>query len=149
MMRHFLAGIVALAALIWLAGGQGAAASEVLPGPVPAKVLRVIDGDTRHVVAHVWLGQTIEVRVRLEGVDTPEMRGRCSSERDLAQKARAWLAAQVSGRSITLRDVQLAKFAGRVVARVVRDDGKDLSVLLLEAGLARPYAGGRRTGWCG
>lgn len=149
MKRLFAVGIAGLAALISLAGVPAASAAEVLPGPVPAEVLRVIDGDTLHVAAHVWLGQTVEVRVRLDGIDTPEIRGRCSSERDLAQKARAWLVAQVSGRSITLRDVQLAKFAGRVVARVVRDDGEDLSVLLLEAGLARPYSGGRRASWCG
>jgi hypothetical protein len=31
-------------------------AGETVPGPVPAEVLRVIDGDTIEVAAFIWLG---------------------------------------------------------------------------------------------
>ena len=140
------AGLVLIATLI---GGARARAAEVLPGPVIADVLKVIDGDTLDVSARVWLGQTVHIRVRIDGVDTPELRGRCAGERARAQEARSWLVRQLAGRSIALRQVRLGKYAGRVVARVELDDGQDLSVLLLRTGLARPYDGRKRADWCG
>jgi endonuclease YncB( thermonuclease family) len=50
-------------------------AGETIPGPVPAKDLRVIGGDMNEVTARIWLGKSVHIRVRLEGVDTPELRG--------------------------------------------------------------------------
>ncbi len=140
------AGSVLAAAIL---GGAGARAAEVLPGPVIADVVKVVDGDTLDVSARVWLGQTVRIRVRLDGVDTPELRGRCEGERAQAQEARSWLERQLAGHSIALRQVRFAKYAGRVVARVELDDGQDLSAMLLSAGLARPYHGGKREDWCG
>lgn len=131
-----------------LVGPDGRAA-EVLPGPVTADVVKVIDGDTLDVLARVWLGQTVHIRVRIDGVDTPELRGRCAGERAQAQEARSWLVRQLAGRSVALSQVRFGKYAGRVVARVKLDDGQDLSVMLLRAGLARPYDGRKRADWCG
>lgn len=140
---------VGLALAVSLSLGPSARAAEVLPGPVAADVVRVIDGDTLDVLARVWLGQTVQVRVRLDGVDAPELRGRCAGERAQAEEVRSWLVRQLAGRSIALRQVRLGKYAGRVVARVELDGGQDLSVMLLQAGLARPYDGRRRADWCG
>lgn len=140
---------VGLALVATLFGSPSVRAAEVLPGPVNADVVKVIDGDTLDVLARVWLGQTVHIRVRIDGVDTPELRGRCAGERAQAQEARSWLVRQLAGRSIALREVRLGKYAGRVVARVELDDGQDLSVMLRRAGLARPYDGRKRTDWCG
>jgi len=82
-----------------------------------------------------------------EGLRAPELRGRCEGERAQAQEARLWLERRLAGHSIALRQVRFAKYAGRVVARVELDDGQDLSVMLLRAGLARD--GGKRADWCG
>ncbi len=142
---------IAAAIAAWaLAVGVVAAAfaGETLSGPVPARVLGVIDGDTVVVRARVWLGQDIEVRVRLDGIDAPEIKGRCPRERALALQARALVAGKLEGRTITLTDIQYGKFAGRVLARVATEGGEDLSRALLKAGLARPYRGGRRLSWC-
>ena len=46
-------------------------AEEALAGPVRAVVERVVDGDTVDVRARIWLGQSLTVRVRIDGVDTP------------------------------------------------------------------------------
>ncbi len=43
-------------------------------GPVAAHVSRVIDGDTFEASAAIWLGQAITVRVRIAGIDAPELR---------------------------------------------------------------------------
>ena len=116
---------------------------------MPATVLRVIDGDSLVVRATIWLGQKVETTVRLLGVDTPELRGACGEERDLATRSRAFTARLAeTGAEVTLSDIQLGKFAGRVLARVVTTDGVDIGQALIDAGLARPYRGGRRGTWC-
>jgi endonuclease YncB( thermonuclease family) len=121
---------------------------QSVPGPVPAKVLRVIDGDTLVVRARVWIGQEIEIKVRLWGVDTPELRGKCESERILARQARDLVAARIADGEVSLHGVQYGKFAGRVLARVETSAGIDLTTALLDAGLGRPYRGRRRQSWC-
>ena len=56
-------------------GLLAAAAAEGHELTVPARVVRVIDGDTVEVLARPWPGQTIQAIVRLAGVDAPELRG--------------------------------------------------------------------------
>jgi len=125
-------------------------AAELLAGPVPATVVEVIDGDTITVRARIWLGQAIETRVRLAGIDTPELRGDCERERILAEQARAALAARIAGRQVTLTEIRRGTYAGRVVARVSGTDTPDIGQTLLAAGLARTYGGrGPRPDWCG
>ena len=121
---------------------------QSVPGPVPARVLRVIDGDTLMVRARIWIGQEIEIKVRLAGVDAPELRGKCESERILARQARDLVAARIADGEVSLHGVQYGKFAGRVLARVETSAGDDLGTALLDAGLGRPYRGKRRRGWC-
>ncbi|HEY4265726.1 MAG TPA: hypothetical protein VGM72_10435, partial [Micropepsaceae bacterium] len=58
--------------------------AEALEGPVSAVVQRVVDGDTIEVRAAIWLGQSLTVRVRIDGVDAPELKARCPEERQLA-----------------------------------------------------------------
>ncbi len=122
--------------------------TEAIPGPIPARVLEVIDGDTILVRARIWLGQEVEIRVRLQGVDTPELGGACERERALARRARDFVRHQIGGGEVVLRDIQYGKYAGRVVARMSTAEGRDITTALLEAGLGRPYDGGRRSSWC-
>ena len=124
-------------------------ARELPPGPVPATVLRVIDGDSLVVRATIWLGQEIETTVRLLGVDTPELRGKCHAERELAANSRK-LTSELAreGSEIRLTEIQLGKFTGRVLARVTNSRGVDVGIALIEAGLGRAYHGGRRGSWC-
>jgi micrococcal nuclease len=125
-----------------------AAAADRLDGPVAATLLRVVDGDTVVVRAHIWLGQTVETHLRLAGIDAPELRGGCPAERLLAEAARDFLAA-MTGTALAFRDLRYDKYGGRLLARVETERGEDLAAALIAAGLARPYAGKRRAGWCG
>lgn len=136
----------ALAALVAASGDAGM--RDTLAGPVAAEVVEIVDGDTLAVRARIWLGQELETRVRLAGVDTPELHGKCERERRLAAAARDFLETRLADRPVALRDVQFGKYAGRVVARVVTSDGQDLSDALIGAGLARRYGGGKRVPWC-
>ena len=126
-----------------------------LPGPVPAEVMEVIDGDTVEVRAHIWPGHYVHTRVRLAGVDTPERRGAdCDAERAAAAQATAfttgWLTASRPGETgfapIWLHEVETGSFAGRVIARIRRADNSDLSRALIDTGLATVY--GAPEPWC-
>jgi endonuclease YncB( thermonuclease family) len=136
------------AVCLFAAATAAEAAAPVLPGPVPAEVVRVIDGDTVEVEATIWLGQRLRTQVRLWGVDAPELKGRCAAERRLAARARAYTAAALAGGRVALHDVRHDKYGRRVLARLVTDQGRDLGRALIAAGLARPYQGERRGGWC-
>ncbi len=140
------AGLTGLA-LALLPAGIPADAAEIVDGPVAARVLRVVDGDTIEVAARIWLGQKLTVLVRLAGVDAPEMRGRCTRERDLARAARD-LVARRAGEAVQLTAIRRDKYGGRVVARVAASDGGDLSDALVSAGLAHHYRGRRKLPWC-
>lgn len=122
-------------------------AKDMIAGPVEAEVVRVIDGDTVVVRAHIWLGQRLETAVRVLGVDTPEPRGKCPEEKALAERATRFVEQRLAAGPVMLREISLGKFAGRVTARVETPDG-DLSSALIDAGLARAYEGGRREPWC-
>lgn len=142
--------VVALAVVALAAFGPtpGRAAGEVLPGPLPARVVAVVDGDTLEVSARIWLGQAVRVRVRLAGIDAPELRGKCAAERRAAGRAKAFLTAAVADGEVRLSQIRYGKYAGRVLARIAAADGRDLGQALLARGLARVYDGGKRPAWC-
>lgn len=116
---------------------------------VPAVVDHIVDGDTFG--AHVLLDDdiTVAVRVRLDNVDAPEIHGQCDSEITMALQARDRLAELLPiGTMVELRNVRDDKYLGRIDARVYDADGHDVSKILLNEKLARPYNGGRRASWC-
>ena len=89
---HFISTTLA----VLLASGVNADSRETIPGPVPAHVVRVVDGDTVVVDAHPWPDQSVRVSVRLRGIDTPELRSKCPLFRAAALKARGTLADMIS-----------------------------------------------------
>jgi len=73
-------------------------AIPIIPGPISAKVTKVYDGDTLTVKAYPWLGLTADIGVRLNGVDTPEIRGKCEEEKLKAIEAREFVKNIVLGK---------------------------------------------------
>jgi len=118
-------------------------------GPVSARVVEVIDGDTFLAEAEIWPGQTLRVNIRIRGIDAPEMKSRCRGERDAALAARAALARLVADGPISLSNIGGAKYYGRVLADVSAGDGDAVAKIMLEQGLVRAYGGGKRDSWCG
>lgn len=113
---------------------------------ISASVLRIIDGDTIEVKAHPWPGFNPVIKIRLLGIDTPEIRGKCQQEKDLALQAKKYLTS-ITPPSVMLHEVQYGKYAGRLLAEIHADD-INLSDALIEKGYARAYDGGQRQGWC-
>lgn len=95
----------------------------------------------------VYDGDTITASIRVENVDTPEIRGQCPRERTLARQARDFTAAWIAARAgeLVIRASKVDRY-GRLVARVSAG-GEDLGEALIAAGLARPWRG-RRESWC-
>ena len=135
--------VLSLAATAFMAAN---AKADPLPGPIPAEVLEVVDGDSIRVKARIWIGQTVDISVRLAEVDAPELgRAKCAREREKGELARRAVT-EFAGSSVRLRQIGEGKYAGRVVAFVESDTGEDLSSWLLAQGLAIPY--GAPKPWC-
>ena len=112
-----------------------------------AQVISVYDGDTFKAEAMIWPGLIWKGNIRVEGVDTPEIRGKCDQERSLAIQARDFVIEKI-GKTVVLENVKHGKYAGRVVAAVLLEDGSNLANILIDAGLGRAYNGGKRPSWC-
>ena len=113
-----------------------------------SKVISVYDGDTFRVNIDSLppiVGKNIAIRVN--GVDTPEIRGKCQYEKDLALEARDFVRAKLANaKEIKLTNLQRGKYF-RVVANVVVD-GVSLEQELLDNELAYEYSGGKKLNWC-
>jgi len=113
------------------------------------EVTSIYDADTFRVNIDGWpdiIGKRIPVRVA--GVDAPEIRGQCDSEKIAARKAKQFTVRALRNAGIIeLRNIRRGKYF-RIIAEVYID-GVQLAELLIRAGHARPYSGGKRRGWCG
>lgn len=111
-------------------------------------IVGVYDGDTIRVRIEDWppiIGESIGVRV--SGVDTPEIRGKCAAEKSLARQARAFTRSAVTtAQQVELRNLRRDKYF-RLLADVCVD-GKALAELLMAKGLGHPYEGGKKGSWC-
>jgi micrococcal nuclease len=116
-------------------------------GPVSAHVERVVDGDTIEVKADIWLQQSLTVRVRIDGVDAPELEARCADERARAEVARDFLERRIGNANVQLTHMAYDKYGGRVDASVADAHG-DITESLLRSDFARPYHGGKHQPWC-
>jgi len=113
-----------------------------------SKVISVYDGDTFRVDINSLppiVGKNIAIRVN--GVDTPEIRGKCQYEKNLALEARDFVRDKLSNaKEIKLTNLQRGKYF-RVVANVLVD-GVSLEKELLDNKLAYEYSGGKKLSWC-
>ncbi len=107
----------------WLCAAAAQALAEDFSGPV----LWVYDGDTIKVG-----GPSGEVKVRLYRVDCPE------AGQPFADKARRFTIINAKGRTVAVHGFYRDQY-GRLVARVILQDGRDLGLELIRAGLAWWY----------
>jgi micrococcal nuclease len=111
-------------------------------------VLRVIDGDTFEARVHVWPGLDVTTKVRLRGIDAPELRARCPMERIKAEAARDALTEILTQGAVGVYGISIDKYGGRVVADAATHSIGSVSAEMLKRGHARVYTGGHRDGWC-
>ena len=142
----YMIRIVCTAALI-LSNTPPVGAMELamreIKGPIRADVLRVLDGDTVEVRAYPWPQQSVDVLVRLRGIDAPEIHSKCGEERVRAEIAKDRLSGMVAAQKhVLLTDIGGDKYFGRVVANLGLEDGEDAASTLILENLVLPYDGG-------
>ena len=120
----------------------------------PTKVY-VIDGDT------VSINQE---RIRLDGIDAPELKGKCANEKELARRAQYRLAELIDGSRLLVARIPVGSGQGefgmeqrfksdrygRTLAPLIAD-GNDVGEAILREGLARKWTkkwDGRDEPWC-
>jgi endonuclease YncB( thermonuclease family) len=140
--RVWLGMVVVLAVL--LVPRAGDAVNAGLTRTDGCRIWGLVDGDT----VRMYCPGSGWQATRLTGYDTPEFRGDCGRERVMA-----WLATQAlrwhlwRAGEIAVAERGRDRFDRRLAW--VRVDGVPLAGRMVETGLARPYAGGPRPGWCG
>ena len=89
-----------------------------------------------------------DIRVRVNGIDTPEIKGECEQEKYDAQQAKEMVADILKdAEQIVLRNMERGKYF-RIAADVIVD-GESLGDMLIEAGMAVRYDGGKKNkNWC-
>lgn len=113
-------------------------ATLTLATPAEAARCRAVDGDT------LACGTK---RVRLMGLDAPELRGQCPREWHAARASRARLQQLISG-GVQLERRGTDRYRRTLAIARIRD-GRDVAMILIREGHALPYSGrGRREGWC-
>jgi endonuclease YncB( thermonuclease family) len=115
-----------------------AAISQHVPPPefvgvYSAVVVNVVDGDTFDADVALPAGLTARARVRLLGVDCPEVHGKTKAAGDAATE---FTKEALGGRDVILRSRELDSF-GRWLAEVWTD-GRHLNSMLVDAGHAVP-----------
>ena len=112
-----------------------------------SRIIKVIDGDTFRVDINELpdiIGKNI--RIRILGIDTPEINGKCAFEKELAIKARDFVQILLDNAdSVILKNLDRGNFF-RLLAEVIVD-GKNLGELLIAKDLAVRYQGKKST-WC-
>ena len=118
---------------------------------VASDVSYVYDGDTItfHCVDgyHCDKGKT---KVRVKGVDTPEIKAECRQEKELAWEAKQHTVAVLRGAgkiTLVIEDAYPYDRYQRLLAYVYID-GFGLHDSLIKRGLGRAYDGGKRMSWC-
>ncbi len=99
----------------------------------PVDVIRTIDGDTFEARVHLEPGLELTTRVRLRGIDAPELKASCAQELRMAQAAGDALRGLLE--------------EGEVAIYHIGPD-KNVSDALFAGGHVRKYDGGHRLGWC-
>ena len=114
----------------------------------PVDVIRTIDGDTFEARVHLSPGTDPTTRIRLRGIDAPELKAACAQELQMAEAAGVALRNLLAEGEVTIYNIGPDKYDGRVVADAATRKTENVSAALLAAGHARSYHGGHRGGWC-
>ncbi|WP_026301149.1 thermonuclease family protein [Colwellia piezophila] len=112
------------------------------------EVTSIYDGDTFRANLKGYpaiIGEHMSIRIN--GIDTPELRGKCDKEKQLARKAKQFTVEHLrAAKNITLNNIKRGKYF-RLIADVYVD-GVSLGELLLKQGHAIRYDGETKKNWC-
>lgn len=107
-------------------------------------VLSVYDGDTITVRLDLGFKISTEVKLRLVGIDTPELRGGTEETKAAARAARDHVRSRVSGVEVRVQTTKKGKYGRWLGVVWIADDSESLNDELIRLNHATPYSGGKR-----
>jgi len=109
-----------------------------------AKVLSVYDGDTITVLVDLGFNTFRKIKIRLYGINTPELKSKDENERKLAKKAKLVLQNKILNKDIIIKTFKDKKGKyGRYLAEIYVNN-ININELMVKQGFAKPYFGGKR-----
>ena len=112
-----------------------------------ATVDRVIDGDTIDVVLDLGFDISYRGRIRFEGINAPESRTRDAVEKQAGLAAKRYVEDWINGlekKVIIQTSLDDRGKYGRILGRILNDEGECLNDEMVSLGHAKPYHGGKR-----
>ena len=112
------------------------------------KVIKVVDGDTIDADIDLGFSISLEKRVRLSGVDTPESRTTDLKEKALGLEVKEWLKHKLEGATDILIKTQLPDSTekyGRILGNLyINNEALSLNQQMIDEGYAWTYDGGTK-----
>lgn len=114
-----------------------------------AEVLSVYDGDTITVMIDQGMKHFARVKVRMIGINTPEIRTKDLDEKARGYAAKDYLKSRIEGKTIVINTVKKGKF-GRWLGVIwlyeegMEELGESLNDEMIRMGHAVAYDGGKR-----
>lgn len=100
-----------------------------------AEIIDVYDGDTMTFLVDLGFSITVKEKLRLAGINTPEVRG---PEKEDGYKVRDYVKKLILRKKVKIRVYKKGKF-GRYVAEVILPDGTNLTKHLLEKNMGKEF----------
>ena len=132
-----------------LKGASWATTKPFIPKITYGKVIKVYDGDTITIACRIYNGYSLveppelyRFSVRLNGIDSPEMKSPHENEKKLAHVSQEALSNLIFGKIVTLQNVSMEKY-GRVLADVYLGS-LNVNQWMLEGGYVVKYDGGTK-----
>jgi len=141
--------ILRLVSVITLLTALPASAAQQYGNVIVSEITSIYDGDTFRANIERWPGIIgHRVPIRINGIDTPELRGQCQQEKVLAKEAKKVTVSVLRAASkVELRNMKRGKYF-RIVSDVYAD-GMNVGEQLIGRGLAVRYGGGKKIkDWC-
>ena len=106
-----------------------------------AQTLQINPGYTFYYVKKVYDGDTVLLangnKIRLLGINTPEVEGRYKTAQAGGEEAKRWLQKKLQNKKVRLlKDVEKKDKYGRLLAHIFTEDKQHINLELVKAGLA-------------
>ena len=106
-----------------------------------ANILKIVDGDTVDLSIDLGFSIITIQRIRLSGLDTPELNSKEEKERQLAVEAKQFVTEWFSNnKNLIIKTTKDDKY-GRMLGEIINENGVSLNKTLIERGYAWDYDG--------
>lgn len=113
---------------------------------IDCRVVDVYDGDTCTVlVCHE--GKLLKTKIRIAGVDTPEIRSKSELESKAATFVRDRVREKIQDRILKIKLQKFDKYGGRIVGCLYLSEEETLADALISQGFGKSYNGRAKETW--